>query len=281
MTGKPNEHHELFEKLGPDARVQWEITQIESYRRDFWIIVIFVAVVLLLGALSLLAPNSFWKANELVLRIPPQVLFVVMMAMVVLALYFLRRETESRKLRLANLKRTIEHNTAHTAGLLDSLTNVFNRNFLYELLQGEIARAERNQRPLTLVMCDVNNFKIVNDRYGHLMGDYVLAQIAAILKYCIRGSDYVVRYGGDEFLIILPETEEAGARIVVNRIREKVADWDNQSRIGDMPISVSLGLSTHVAGYAAEKDLAEADSRMYQSKQASRATEPLTRAPSA
>lgn len=281
MAGRTTEPRELYEKLGPDTRIQWEITQIESYHRDFWVIVIFAGAVLILGALSLLAPHSFWRANELDLRLPPQVLFVLMMIMVVVALYFLRRETENRRLRLGNLQRTMAHSSEHAAGLLDSLTNVFNRNFLYELLQGEIARAERNQRPLALIMCDVNNFKIVNDRFGHLMGDYVLAQIAGILKFCVRGSDYVVRYGGDEFLIILPETEEEGARIVLKRIHEKVAEWDQQSRIGDLPISVSLGLSHHLAGQAAEKDLAEADSRMYQAKQASHANENnLTRASS-
>lgn len=270
MANTTEEHRELFEKLGPDARIQLEIAQIESYHRDFWVIVAFAAAVLILGALSLLAPHSFWQANELNVQLPPQVLFVLMMVMVVIALYFLRRETETRRLRLANLQRTIAHHSDHSAGLVDSLTNVFNRNFLYELLQGEIARAERNHRPLALVMCDVNNFKQVNDRFGHLMGDYVLAQIAGILKFCVRGSDYVVRYGGDEFLIILPETEDPGARIVVKRIQQKVNEWDQQSRIGDVPISVSLGLSHHVAGQAAEKDLAEADSRMYQAKQASR-----------
>lgn len=273
MTGRMNEPRELFEKLGPDSRVQWEISQIESYRRDFWVVVIFIGSVLILGALSFLVPNSFWRANELDLRIPPQVLFIVMLLIVVLALVFLRREMENRRLRLKNLQSAIAHNAEHTAGLLDSLTNVFNRNFLYELLQGEIARAERNQRPLALVMCDVDNFKMVNDRLGHLMGDYVLSQIAAILKFCVRGSDYVVRYGGDEFLVILPETEEAGAKTVVGRVREKVSAWDKQSRIGDLSITVSLGLSIHVAGQAAEKDLAEADSRMYRAKQSARNNE--------
>ena len=121
---------------------------------------------------------------------------------------------------------------------------------------------------LALIMCDVNYFKRINDRYGHLMGDYVLAQVATILKYCVRGSDYIVRYGGDEFVIILPETEETGANIVLQRIHQKVAEWDRENRVGEFPISVSLGLYHHVPGQAAEKDLAEADSRMYQAKQA-------------
>ncbi len=265
---KPDQHTELFEKLGPDARLQIELSQVGARNRDLWIITIFAAIVLVLGAASLLTPKSFWQSNEIEIMVPPQLLFVLMMVLVIIALYFMRRETENRGLRLAHLEQTLAHHTERSAGLVDSLTNVFNRNFLYELLQGEIARAERNQRALALIMCDVNYFKRINDRYGHLMGDYVLAQVATILKYCVRGSDYIVRYGGDEFVIILPETEETGANIVLQRIHQKVAEWDRENRVGEFPISVSLGLYHHVPGQAAEKDLAEADSRMYQAKQA-------------
>ena len=258
----------VHEQLGPQARLQIELSKLESQNRDVWILIIFAAAVLSLGALSLIAPSSFWHQNELEMKIPPQVLFVVMMVVMVLALFVLRREMEVRRLRLANLQQTLTAQSEYSASMVDSLTNVFNRSFLRELLQGEISRSERNNRPLGLIMCDVDNFKQVNDRYGHLMGDYVLAQIAGILKSCVRGSDYVVRYGGDEFLVILPETEEPGAQIVLGRVHKKVGEWDRANRVGDLPMSVSLGLYLHVAGQTAEQDVAEADARMYGEKQA-------------
>lgn len=269
----PAQGSSLFEKLGPDARLQLELSDLNARNWDMWVLIIFAALVLGLGAASLISPKSFWHANEIEIMMPPQVLFLGMIVFVIISLYFMRRETENRRLRLANLEQTLTHNSERSAGLLDSLTNVFNRNFLHELLQSEISRAERNQRPLALIMCDVNHFKQINDRYGHLMGDYVLAQVAAILKFCIRGSDYIIRYGGDEFLIILPETEERGANVVLRRMQQKVAEWDRENRVGEVPISVSLGLYHHVSGQAAEKDLAEADSRMYQAKQAVHAKE--------
>ena len=102
------------------------------------------------------------------------------------------------------------------------------------------------------------------------MGDYVLAQIAMILKSCVRGSDYVIRYGGDEFLILLPETDEKGTEIVRMRVHTKVSEWDRDNRMGDLPISVSLGSYLHVSGQSAEQDIAQADSRMYQEKQAAK-----------
>lgn len=266
----------LVEQLGPRARLQSELTKIESQNRDVWILIIFAAAVLLLGALSLLSPGSFWQHNVLELKIPPQFLFVVMMLVMMLALYMVRREVEVRKLRILNMQQNLEAQSDFSASMVDSLTNVFSRSFLRELLQGEISRSERTTRPLSLIMCDVDNFKAVNDRYGHLMGDYVLAQIAAILKSCVRGSDYVIRYGGDEFLVILSETDEQGAQIVMSRVRQKVVEWDAMNRIGEFAVSVSLGLHQHVAGQTPEQSVAEADARMYADKQA-----PRTRMPAA
>lgn len=257
----------VVEQLGPQARLQSELSKLESQNRDVWVLVVFAAAVLTLGALSLLMPSSFWQDNELELKISPQVLFVVMMVVMLVALYLVRRETEMRKLRLANMQQALSAQAGFNASMVDSLTNVFSRSFLRELLQGEIARSERTGRPLGLMMCDVDNFKQVNDRYGHLMGDYVLAQVAAILKSCVRGSDYVVRYGGDEFLVILSETDAPGARIVLNRIRAKVEDWDRTNRLGEFAISVSLGLHQHVSGKSPEQAVAEADARMYEDKQ--------------
>jgi diguanylate cyclase (GGDEF)-like protein len=185
---------------------------------------------------------------------------------VLASLVSVRRGIEVRGLRLANLQQYLSSQEEQAASMIDAVTNVFTRTFLHDLMQGEIARAERSNRPLALIMCDLDHFKQVNDRYGHLMGDYVLAQIATILKSCVRGSDYVVRYGGDEFLVLLPETNLEGGEIVRQRVQRKVSEWDRHNRVGDLPVSLSLGLSLHVNGQSAEQDVAEADARMYVEK---------------
>lgn len=257
-------------QVGPRARIQAELVKLESQKREIWILVVFAAAVLCLGILSFFFPGSFWKSNTLNLSFSPQVLFVVMIITVVMALIYVRQDLEVRGLRLANLQQILSSQEKQAASMIDALTNVFTRRLLPDLLQGEIARAERTNRSLGLLMCDVNNFKHVNDRHGHLMGDYVLTQVAAILKSCVRGSDYVIRYGGDEFLILLPETNEKGSEIVRQRIHEKVSDWDRNNRVGDLPISVSVGLYLHVTGQTAEKDVAEANVRMYAEKLANK-----------
>ncbi len=259
----------LREQIGPQARLQSELFKLESQKRELWVLIIFAGVVLALGVVSLLIPGSVWRGNELEIKIPPQVLFVVMMVVLVMAVYTMRREVEVQKYRLATMQQILFARTGEAAGMFDAATSVFSRSFLRDLLQGEIARAERNKRPLALLMCDLNGFKLVNDRYGHLMGDYVLAQMAGILKSCVRGSDYVVRYGGDEFLLVLPETDQAEAEIVRNRIQQKAADWNTDNRLGIFPVTLSMGLYLHVTGHSPDQDVAEVDARMYAEKQAS------------
>src|SRR5208282_2447799 len=265
MSNPPN-----VEQVGPQARIQAELVRLESQKREFWVLIIFAGVVLVLGILSFFFPRHFWYSDGLHVSLSPQVLFVIMVAIVLAALAYVRREFEVRGLRLANLQQYMVSQEEQAASMIDAVTNVFTRGFLRDLLASEISRAERTNRSLALIMCDLNNFKQVNDRYGHLMGDYVLSQIATILKSCVRGSDCVVRYGGDEFLALLPETDQPGGEIVRQRVHHRVAEWDRSNRVGDLPISVSLGSYLHVNGQTPDKDVAEADARMYAEKQASK-----------
>ncbi len=257
------------EAAGLRDHLQAEISRLESERQGLSALIIFLACALGFGALSLFLPRGLWRAGPVELIIPPQLIFVVLVVALVASIYIVRREAELRKIRLLTLRQLMRSQMEHSASMFDPVTNVFTRRFLNELLHREIARAERNRRPLGVMMCDVNNFKQVNDRYGHLVGDEVLAQVAAILKSCVRGSDHVVRYGGDEFVLILPETDDQGALIVRGRIQEKVAEWDRAHRLGDVPISVSVGWYLHTPGCSAEQTLSEADARMYADKQAS------------
>ncbi len=249
-------------------RLQDELFNVESESRGLRFLILFMAAALIFGIASLFLPRSLWHPAVVELQVSPQILFVGMVVVLTLSVYLVRSESDLRKLRILALQQALSAQTDRSASMFDPVTNVFTRGFLHDLLQREIARAERNNRPLALIMCDVNNFKQVNDRYGHLMGDEVLAQIASILKTCVRGSDHVVRYGGDEFLLILPETDHPGLLVVRERINEKTAEWDSTNRVGNVPISISMGMYLHVAGQTAEQDISEADARMYLEKQA-------------
>ena len=259
-------HPELVETIGPHERLKRDLAKVESETRAIRVLLVFVAVALGLGTISLFLPRGVWSQGTLEMRIPPQLIFVGMATGVVVVLYLIRYESETRKLRLLALEQALAARSALAANMVDSLTQVYNRTVLQDLLQKEIARSERASRPLSLMMCDLDNFKRVNDLYGHLRGDDILAQVAGVLKCCVRGSDHVVRYGGDEFLVILPETDEPGARIVRDRILLQIGDLDQANHVERVNLSLCLGIFQHVPGHSVEQDVAEVDARMYSQK---------------
>lgn len=122
--------------------------------------------------------------------------------------------------------------------LTDPLTNLANRRGLDMFIEGEIKRAERYRRPFAFLMIDFDNFKSYNDKFGHTAGDYILQKFSKIMKDSIRDVDFICRYGGDEFVIVLPETDVSFARAVAERIRKKI-EVENL----DPRVSLSIGIS--------------------------------------
>jgi len=152
---------------------------------------------------------------------------------------------------------------AHT----DALTGTFNRHYLSGILEGEFSRAKRYNHPIGFLMIDVNRFKQINDRYGHNTGDEVLIAIAKQLVEALRESDIVVRYGGDEFLAILPETNE-DTEVAKDRITVAMASTERFSGLVDFPVTLSIGC-VHWDPQdprTIDRILSDADKRMYEAK---------------
>jgi diguanylate cyclase len=145
---------------------------------------------------------------------------------------------------------------------IDYLTKVFNRKALYEKLEFEIARANRYKDDLSVLMIDLDHFKTINDVHGHLAGDSVLKQVAEIIKSNLREPDIAGRYGGEEFLIILPRTDREQGFIVAERIRKSIQDADLLNRT---KVTISGGLKEY-NGESLNKLLDEADKRLYIAK---------------
>ena len=152
--------------------------------------------------------------------------------------------------------------------ITDPLTGVYNRRYLDRVLPTEKDRAERFERPFALLMLDLDDFKLINDRYGHRQGDHILVAFAQALQRNVRSIDAVIRYGGDEFLVVLLETDAQGAEKAARRIRQRVMEAleSSPSVPTDARIGVSMGLSVRSPGENVDEKLAEADHRMYSEK---------------
>ncbi len=154
----------------------------------------------------------------------------------------------------------------------DELTNLANRRFIMELLDKEISRCIRYGNPLSAFILDIDHFKRVNDEHGHLSGDKVLRQIGSILSTTVRDTDRVGRYGGEEFLGFLPETDIQGAVIQAERLRCQVAECPFIVEEGKiLQLTVSIGVAQYdISNDTIETFLSRADEALYQAKQSGR-----------
>jgi len=149
----------------------------------------------------------------------------------------------------------------------DALTGCFNRAHAFATIDSELRRARRNGRALSIVMIDVDDFKRVNDLNGHLLGDAVLSSIGETLRRSLRSSDIKCRYGGDEFIVILPETPLDGAEQVADHLRRAIERVEHPGRARPFSIEVSLGASAAIPGEADTLALiGRADAAIYRDK---------------
>ena len=153
----------------------------------------------------------------------------------------------------------------------DIPTGIWNRGALLDLLQREIERASRSQSPTGLLMLDLDHFKKVNDTYGHLAGDVVLREVAHRISEVVRSYDLVGRYGGEEFLVVLPDCDPDQALQSAERIRAVIAGRPVLAAGAEILVTASIGVTVTTAGSVAEKEiLAIADTALYQAKSAGR-----------
>ena len=189
-----------------------------------------------------------------------------------------QRDSEIYRLRNVELQREIEERLRVESELerlaaTDPLTNLYNRRRFYELAQREFDRAVRYQRPFTVLMLDLDHFKGVNDAHGHAVGDQVLALVSALIQKTLREVDVIGRYGGEEFCVVLTESDAEQGRLAGERVRRAVRRGSFETAAGKLRMTVSIGLAslgaTALAG-TLDQLLDEADQALYRAKRAGR-----------
>lgn len=164
---------------------------------------------------------------------------------------------------------------AEQRSMTDALTGLYNRRSMEQLLQREVAMAERYQHPLSLVMIDLDLFKEVNDAHGHAAGDHLLRSFADCVRITLRKTDLAFRYGGDEFVVVLPQTPISQAQQVVNKLRQAFAAVDFSSAIAHLERqpTLSIGVVERSVAYnltSLQSLLSAADQALYDAKQNNR-----------
>lgn len=173
-------------------------------------------------------------------------------------------EARTRELQDANAR-------LERLAVTDGLTGVFNHRRFQEALHAELLRAERHQRPMGVLMIDVDFFKKVNDAMGHPAGDELLRRLAKVLGADLRQTDLIARYGGEEFAVLLPETTKSEAMQVAERMRGQVEELINKDASWPQKVTISVGVATFPEdGKAAEAVLSAADQAMYVAKRTGR-----------
>lgn len=172
--------------------------------------------------------------------------------------------SEHDKVRIYAIELEKRNQELQEMALRDRMTGLYNHHHTFDVLHQECLRARRHDYPLSIVMMDIDHFKRINDSYGHLQGDKVLIKAAEIIRSCVRNVDIVGRYGGEEFLIILPQTPLMGAVDVAERIRREFHRHD--FGIPLLRVTASLGVAEY-NGEETEKFVDRADQELYRAKQ--------------
>lgn len=245
-----------------------QIRRVDERDLQLWSIGLLIFMVVAAGFIGVVVPNLSLDLTSIQVngRFLPQLFFGFIALIVLFNIYAIGQRRTLRKTRDQLLAQFIRSETAERLSLLDPMTQVFNRRYLDTAVAREVSRAHRRGSTFTFLMIDVDNFKSVNTRYGHPVGDQILVEVARMLRETVRPTDTVFRYGGDEFLVILSETAEDKAAAVIRRIQSEAENWSKSGLIEGYTMSLSCGVAPYVQGANVNQVLAAADQAMYRHK---------------
>jgi diguanylate cyclase (GGDEF)-like protein len=250
------------------ARVSQQLVRLEKRDWELWGIVSLTGILVSMTLLAILFRAAFQSGIHFELNVSRPLAISLFVLLTLLNTYLVSKRFEIRRLREQVISATLQNQIIEQQSFTDPLTEIYNRRSLDEIAGRMISYARRKRLPLSFLMVDVNKFKQINTRFGHLTGDFVLSEIAGLLKSSIRGSDAVVRYGGDEFLIMLADTTARGADRVITRIHANIREWNDGGHLANIHLTISIGCAEWKDGETLDEILDRADRLMYEEKNA-------------
>ena len=247
--------------------IQQQIQQLSGRDLQLWSIGILIILVLTAGLLALLLPNLVWAQRVVRIQVSylPQLFFGLISLILLFNIYLLGQKLALNTTRRALIRELVLNERLENLSLIDPLTQLLNRRALNELIPREVARANRLGGNLTFMTIDLNGFRAINSKFGALEGDTLLVEFAKILRATFRGGDVVFRQGGDEFLVVMPDTDEERANFPLQRLQQAVEQWNLSSKKG-YELSFTWGLAPYVTGGDVADVLRAVDRKLYQKK---------------
>jgi diguanylate cyclase (GGDEF)-like protein len=228
---------------------------------QLWLIALLALLIIFAGFVALLTPQLLGQLSMVVAHDQnlPSLLVGLICLLVLLNIYLFRERyvlLATRRELILELQRA--ERRAHT----DALTGVYNRRFMQDAIDREIELVKRNGNSLCLMLADVDDFKMFNTSYGHLAGDRILMEVAILLQKNFRAADLIIRYGGDEFLVIMPDTNLEQGTIAIDRLEGLLVRW-NAKEHRQYTLSLSCGVATYSPGQTVEDIINTADADLY------------------
>ncbi len=253
--------------LARAEEIQQQIQQLSGRDLQLWSIGILIILVLTAGLLALLLPNLVWAQRVVRIQVSylPQLFFGLISLILLFNIYLLGQKLTLNTTRRALIRELVLNERLENLSLIDPLTQLLNRRALNELIPREVARANRLGANLTFMTIDLNGFRAINSKFGALEGDTLLVEFAKILRATFRGGDVVFRQGGDEFLVVMPDTDEERANFPLQRLQQAVEQWNLSSKKG-YELSFTWGLAPYVTGGDVADVLRAVDRKLYQKK---------------
>lgn len=248
-------------------QIQREIQQLSGRDLQLWSIGLLVMLVLAAGILALLFPNIVWAQRVIHIESAylPQLFFGLISLVLLFNVYLIGQKINLNNTRRALISELVLNERLESLSLVDPLTELLNRRGLNELIPREVARANRLGSHLTFMTIDLNGFREINSKFGALEGNLVLRDFGKMLKTTFRGGDMIFRQGGDEFLVLMPDTAEEEAQPPLRRLLRAVEHW-NASSGKQYELSFAWAVAPYVTGSDVADVLRAADRKMYQKK---------------
>jgi diguanylate cyclase (GGDEF)-like protein len=253
--------------LARAEQIQREIQQLSGRDLQLWSIVILVILVLTAGMLALVLPNVIWAQR--VIRIEhvylPQLFFGLISLVLLFNIYLVGQKVTLNNTRRALISELVLNERLESLSLIDPLTQLLNRRAMNELIPREVARANRLSSHLTFLTIDLDGFRAINSKMGTIEGNFLLREFAKLLTLTFRGGDIVFRQGGDEFLVVMPDTSEEDSDFPVRRLHRALEQWNTCSG-KSYKLAFSWGVAAYVTGSEVEDVLRAVDRQLYQKK---------------